>query len=111
MATFVAELRERVTLQTATVTRDAYGAEVLTWHDGPTLWATVVERGGREPLLADRPVMVVSYVVSYEVTIRTGVTVSHHDRLLWRGKRLAIDTVTPQPAAGRIVLRCIETTP
>ena len=69
-----------------------------------TVWAKVVERGGREPVIADRPVM----VVSYEVTMRSGVTVTHKDRLSWRSKTLAIDTVTPLPADGLLVLRCLE---
>jgi SPP1 family predicted phage head-tail adaptor len=97
-------MRERVAIQTSTATRDEFNAEVLSWATTTTVWAKVVERGGREPVIADRPVM----VVSYEVTIRSGVTVTHRDRLLWRSKTLAIDTVTPLPADGLIVLRCLE---
>jgi SPP1 family predicted phage head-tail adaptor len=98
------DLRERVAIQRATSTRDEYNAEVLSWTTVATVWAQVVERGGRAPLLAERPVM----VVSYEVTIRSGLEVSHKDRLVWRGKTLEIDTVTPQPADGLLVLRCVE---
>ncbi len=97
------DLDEQVTLQTATVTRGTANAEVVTWADVATVWAKVTERGGREPLLADRPVM----VVAYEVIIRDGVTVTHSDRLTWSGKTLAIDTVTPLPR-GYITLRCME---
>lgn len=100
----ISDLCERITLQTAVTTRDAFGAELLTWTDVATVWAKVVERGGREPLLADRPLM----VVSYEVTIRAGVTVSHHDRVGWRGKVLVIDVVTPRTSEGLLVLRCVE---
>jgi len=96
-------LRERVTIQTATVTRDAFGGEVLSWADSILVWASVVERGGREPILADRPVM----VVAYEVTIRK-LAVTNKERLSWRGKILAIDVVTPKPADGLVVLRCLE---
>lgn len=98
------DLRERVSILTSTATRDEFNAEVLAWSPVATVWAKVVERGGREPMLADRPVM----VVSYEVTIRSGVTVTHKDRLSWRSKTLAIDTVTPLPADGLMVLRCLE---
>lgn len=101
------ELRERVEIQTATVTRDAYNAELLTWATVATVWAKVQERGGREPLIADRPTM----VVSYEVTLRypvAGVTVTHKHRLLWRGKTLSVDTVTPNTAQGIVTLRCVE---
>ena len=98
------ELTEEVTIQTATVTRGTANAEVVSWADVATVWAKVVERGGREPILADRPVM----LVSYEVTIRAGVTVTHSDRLTWGDKTLAIDTVTPYRTQGKIVLRCME---
>lgn len=100
------ELREQIALQQATATRDAYNAEVLNWSTVATVWARVLERGGREPVLADRPVM----LISYEVTIRDGVTVTHGQRVVWRGKTLGIDTVAPLPADGLIVLRCLEVT-
>ena len=90
-------------VSTATVTRGEANAEIVTWSNTTSVWAKVTERGGREPLLADRPVM----LVSYEVVIRDGVTVTHSDRLTWGGKVLAIDTVTPLPR-GYITLRCME---
>ena len=98
------DLNEQVTIQTATVSRGTANAEVITWADVVTVWAKVVERGGREPVLADRPVM----LVSYEVTIRDGVNVTHKERLTWGDKTLAIDTVTPHRTQGLIVLRCME---
>ena len=97
------ELSEQVTIQRAAMTRGAANAELWTWSNGETVWAKVTERGGREPQLADRPVM----LISYEVVIRAGVTVTHSDRLTWGGKVLAIDTVTPLPR-GYITLRCME---
>jgi SPP1 family predicted phage head-tail adaptor len=99
-------LRERVQVQRAATTRDDYNAEVLTWSTVATVWAQVLERGGREPVLADRPVM----LISYEVTVRDGLTITHADRLLWRGKTLSIETVTPVQADGVIILRCLEAT-
>lgn len=42
------ELRERVTLQRKSVTRDSYGAEVITWTDIATVWASVAPLRGRE---------------------------------------------------------------
>lgn len=98
------DLRERVEIQAATVTRGDFNEEILTWSTVATVWAQVVERGGREPVVADRPVM----VVSYEVTLRAGQAVTHKQRLLWRGKYLGIETVTPLPGQGLVVLRCLE---
>lgn len=100
-------LDERVTVLVATATRDAFGAELLTWAADRSLWAQVRERGGREPLLADRPVM----VVAYEVIVRYSAyaaAITHLHRLTWAGKTLQVETVTPERAAGRVVLRCLE---
>ena len=97
------DLNQQVAVQSATVTRTTANAEVLTWSTTATIWARIVERGGREPQLADRPVM----VVAYEVTTRDGVTITHANRLLWNSKTLSIETVTPLPR-GYYTLRCLE---
>jgi SPP1 family predicted phage head-tail adaptor len=102
----IGNLRERVQVERATAKRDDFGSETLAWNNVATVWAQVLERGGREPVLADRPVM----LVSYEVTVRAGLAITNKDRLVWRGKVLAIDTVTPLPADGLIILRCMEAT-
>lgn len=98
------DLRERVTILAATVTRDAYGAEALSWSASASVWARVRERGGREPLLADRPVM----LISYEVLLRSGPALTNANRLTWRSKTLQIETVTPLPEIGMIMLRCLQ---
>ncbi len=144
----VGDLRERVIIQQATVTRGAdYNEEILAWAPVATVWAAVTERGGREPILADRPVMLVSYEVTIrnlnishaarvvakdetisepteeesvviaagiDVTVlsdwllRNGMPPTHRDRLFWRNKKLSIETITPLPTAGLLVLRCLE---
>lgn len=102
------DLRERVQVLRATSTRDQYNAERLTWPPLLTVWARVVERGGRAPVVADRPVMVVGYEVTLRSPLPDGQVLTHLDRLLWRGKTLAIETITPLPADGLMVLRCLE---
>lgn len=97
------KLDQRVTIQRASATRDAYGAEALTWSEVATVPAQVRERGGREPLLADRPVM----VVAFEVTIRAGFNVTHQDRLVWGTLTLQVETATPLPR-GFQTLRCLQ---
>lgn len=98
------DLRERVEIQAATVTRDEFGGEKLTWTTITTVWAKVTERGGRELVAADQPVM----LISYEITIRAGATINHLNRILWRGKTLNIQSITPVIAEGLIILRCLE---
>lgn len=41
-------LRQRVTLQNKSVTRDAYGDEIVNWTDAATVWASVEPLRGRE---------------------------------------------------------------
>lgn len=42
------DLRHRVTIQQATVTRNEFGEPVETWQDLATVWAEVVDLSGRE---------------------------------------------------------------
>lgn len=102
------DLNERINIQSATVTLTAdYNEESLAWPAdgvGTTVWAQVKPRPGREPILADRPVM----VVGYEIVIRSGTTVTNQQRVQWRGKNLSIETVVPNPAVGFTTLQCIE---
>jgi SPP1 family predicted phage head-tail adaptor len=106
--TVIADLRERVELQQATVTHGAdYNEEVLAWATVATVWAQVQERTGSEQLAADRPTSLIYYLV----TVRTPtVTPTHKHQLVWRGKTLSIETVTPMPQHGLLVLRCLEVT-
>ena len=102
------ELNERITIQAATVTLGTdFNEEILTWPadgTGTTVWAKVTPRGSREPILADRPVM----VVGYEIVIRSGTTVTNANRVQWRGKNLSVESVVPNAAAGFMMLQCIE---
>lgn len=50
MTLLAGRLRDRVTVQAKSVTRDAYGAEVVTWGTHATLWASVESLSGREYL-------------------------------------------------------------
>jgi SPP1 family predicted phage head-tail adaptor len=107
MSTTANDLRERVTIQNRpTITRDSYNAETGDWADVVTVWAKVTAGQGSEAILADRPVMIVPTTVE----IRNSVAVTTANRLLWRGKVLAVEAVMPQYAAGMLVIRCLEAT-
>lgn len=41
-------LNRRITIQSKTVTRDAYGGESISWTDVATVWAAVLPIRGRE---------------------------------------------------------------
>lgn len=99
-------MRERVTWQSATVTRDTdYNQEVESWSTLATTWAAVRVTNAGEPQLADRPVM----VTGYEITARYPITgLTHHCRAVWRSKTIQIDSVTDDVAAGLVVVRGTE---
>lgn len=101
------ELNELVTIKSATVTRDAYNQEKFVWDQTVgTTWAKVRVLNAREPIIADRPMM----VAGYEVELRAEVSITRANRVEWRGKQLQIETVTPNVANGTNVVACLEVT-
>ena len=81
-------LKDRVTIQSRSVTRDAYGAEVITWATLATVWASVESISGREylattggadQLLATRTTRV---VIRYRDDVGPTMRVVHETRTL-----------------------------
>lgn len=101
------DLKEIVTIKAATVTRDAYNQEKFAWNQTVgTAWAKVTVLNAREPIIADRPMM----VASYEIELRSEVAVTRANRLEWKGKQLQIETITPNVANATNILACLEVT-
>ena len=46
-------LRQRLTLQSKSETRDAYGAAIISWSDEATLWGAIEPLSGKEYLAQD----------------------------------------------------------
>jgi len=65
-------LNERVTFQQRSVTRDAFGAEVVTWADFATVWANVSEQHAMEQVAAAERVQ--TRVVQVKTRWVAGVT-------------------------------------
>lgn len=74
------DLRERVLLQSKSVTRDAYGAEVISWADFKERWAEVTPLSGREYISMRQS----QSDVTTRVRMRWLPGVSTTMRLLWR---------------------------
>lgn len=88
------DLRERVTLQRGTATTDSLGAEVLTWADLDTVFASWRRATARETLAAAE----LSASVQDVFEIRKSSTVDDltpKDRLIWKGKTYDIADVQP----------------
>lgn len=75
------DLDERVTLQSRSVVKDAFGQEVITWVDAATVWAHVAPIRGREFFAA----AAIQQEHTIKVTLRWR-DVALTQRLIWRGK-------------------------
>ena len=73
------DLRNRVIIQSKSVTRDGYGAEVITWSTHATVWAAVEPLRGREWTETRQ----VQADVDTRVRIRYLSTVTPSMRVLW----------------------------
>lgn len=97
-------MREQITLQAYTATRDAYGGEVITWADQATVWGAVDAITGRESYAAQQ----LDSVVTLRVRLRMRSDVTTKWRALWRSQVLSIMAVLPSPTRDMITLLCAE---
>jgi len=104
------KLRERVTIQRETVTRDSFGAEVNPWKDVATVWASVRARtiqstGETFVATADQ----VLATISHTVRIRQRAGLSPKMRLLWGNRVLQIEAISdPTGRKAEMLLQCQE---
>lgn len=103
MALRAGDLRERVTLQTATLTTDGGGGSTETWADVVTVWARVEPLTGREGFEA----MQIASSMSHRVTIRQR-SVTPQQRVKWGSKILLITAVRPDETNESVQLLCRE---
>lgn len=100
-------LRERVTIQQQSITRDSYGAEVITWSDVATVWASVLPGASGERFIAGAVQEQAEITHTVRIRYRTGITPKM--RLRWEGRFLYVETVTdPDGRTRETVLMCRE---
>jgi SPP1 family predicted phage head-tail adaptor len=75
-------LSERITIQQKTVSRDAFGAEVITWSDVATVWAEANPIAGREYVALRQAQSDIS--LRFRLRYLAGITTAM--RVLWEGK-------------------------
>lgn len=100
------ELRERITLQRNTPTRDGFGAEVPSWATVATVWAKVVATSGNEQI--NQSIGVATTV--YSITIRARDDVDTNMRILYEGATLEIKAVLDSDETAALLLDCREVT-
>jgi len=99
--------RQRVTLQSPQTTRDAYGAEVVTWKNERTVWANVQPFQGREYLEA----RATTQSLTHRVRLRwqPGLAIHPSWRLLFESRVFDIETVQNRQEENKeTVLWCKE---
>lgn len=101
-------LRERVTIQAETVTRDASGEELLAWGDEATVWASVTPGASNERYLASAGQRVAEVTHTVRIRYKTGLTPKK--RLVWETTRILkiISVIDPDMRNRTIVLLCSE---
>ncbi len=100
-------LRERVTVQQATESRNGIGETVLSWDTFATVWASVEGVSAREALTAGQNEVSITHKV--QMRYLTGLT--QRMRLQWRGRTLEIVSLLEHDNRSRHELICQETSP
>ncbi len=85
----IGELRQRITLQQKTVTRDSYGAEVISWTDVATVYAFVQPLQGREFFESQR----INAEITAKITIRFRAGIRPFDRIKYGDRLFDIQSV------------------
>jgi len=104
-------LRERVTIQAATVSQDSYGEPIETWGNigtNPTVWASVGSRASGERFISGGEQVMANVSHTVRIRYRTDVTVKM--RLQWRTSRYLYveNVVDPDGRKADLVLMCRE---
>ncbi len=103
------KLRNRVSVQTKTVTYDSYGEPVETWAHDRYLKSEVIDRGGGEFYAAQKIYADVKAV--FRVRQELDATITKQDRLVWDSRTFEILSVTTDGGRRReLLLPCREVT-
>ena len=97
-------LRERVTIQQATETRNALGETVQSWSTFADRWASVDGLSSREVLLQGQQ----RTEISHRVRMRYVTGLTQTMRLLWRGRVLEISSLLEHANRSEHELLCTE---
>ena len=104
MALDLGKMRERVTIQQATESRNSLGETTLSWATFATRWASVQGVSSREALELGQ----VDVSVTHRVRMRYVDGMTQNMRLLWRGRVLEIVSLLEYDNRSEHVAVCEE---
>lgn len=99
------KLRERVTVQQASESRNRLGESILSWTTFAEVWASIQGVSAREYLLAGQQ----QIDISHRVTMRYLPGLTQKMRLSWRGRTLEIVSVLERDNRSVHEIICQET--
>jgi len=101
----IGELRNRITLQEYTISKDSFGAETETWSDVAQVWASIEPLSGREYFAAQQ----INAQISTKVTIRYRAGIKPTMRVLFGNRVYGILSVINTGEKNReLILMCKE---
>lgn len=99
------QLRERVTIQLASESRNSLGETTLSWSDWKTVWASVEGVSSREVLAAGQQ----DITVTHRVRLRWLDGLKQTARFRWRNRTLNIVSLLEYDHRAEHVAICEET--
>lgn len=100
-------LRERLTIQQQSVTRDASGEQLIAWTEVATVWGQVSPGASNERFLASAGQRVAEVTHTARIRYRSGITPKM--RILWETRVLEIiSVVDPDGRLRTTILLCKE---
>lgn len=98
-------MRQRVTLQSLTKSKDSYGQEIEVWANVGTYWAEVVTLSGREAVNAQQ----IKSEATHRVTMRYVTSIVASQRFLFGSRQLKIEWLNNVAQRNReYVILCSE---
>lgn len=98
------DLRERITIQSSTESRNALGETTLSWSEFTTRWASVEGVSSREALANGQQ----DVNITHRIKMRYVSGLTHNMRVVWRGRVLEITSVLEHANRTEHELICSE---
>lgn len=101
----IGQLRHRIVLQEYTSTQDSFGAEVQSWVDIATVWASIEPLSGREYFAAQQ----INAEVSTKITIRYRAGIKPTMRIIFKSRIYEIlSVINTREQKRELTLMCKE---
>jgi SPP1 family predicted phage head-tail adaptor len=98
------ELRQRIKLESKTVTRNAFGEEVATWATLATVWAKIETVNGVETIAQQQA----AALLTHKITIRVYAALQPVMRVNWNSRLFDVQAVLDDNLHRQMQLLCSE---